>query len=161
MPQSLTGIDGNAFLNCGKLAEIAFPPHLQYIGTCAFKNCKELSSISLSGTIGFIDSDIFSGCTSLKRLYIPQNFQFHSSQFVFGRYRLMDVPDGRHPMRIQYAFAYNYLNRSYSAVNLDQHDTGDGRYVFHDFDSRKIFSMMQNNYPVDRRYRKTRKILNW
>ena len=71
IPDGVTEIGSNAFLDCNFLIEIIIPESVKYIGYYAFKNCSSLTSIVIPKTVIRIDRGIFDGCDSIENITLP------------------------------------------------------------------------------------------
>lgn len=54
IPDSVTSISDEAFINCPKLTNISIPNSVTYIGFSAFSSCTSLKSITLPSSLSFI-----------------------------------------------------------------------------------------------------------
>ena len=83
IPDSVTSIGGCAFYHCESLTSIEIPDSVKSIGDAAFYGCKNLTSITIPDGVKSISHSAFSGCTSLKSITIPdsitsiENYAFH------------------------------------------------------------------------------------
>ena len=136
LPHTLAGIGDYAFSNCAALREIAFPPHMRYLGNRAFEYCERLNAVSLSGTIDRIFPEAFWSCSSLRKLIVSKDFRFHTPSFRFGRYRFVPVTGGEYPMEVFFDFAWSWSERAETKVDLNRYASGEGYYVFPEFDHR-------------------------
>ena len=71
IPDSVTSISDEAFINCPKLTNISIPNSVTYIGFSAFSSCTSLKSITLPSSLSFISEALFSGCSQLTTIHIP------------------------------------------------------------------------------------------
>lgn len=71
IPDSVTSISDEAFINCPKLTNISIPNSVTYIGFSAFSSCTSLKSITLPSSLSFISGFLFSGCSQLTTIHIP------------------------------------------------------------------------------------------
>lgn len=71
IPDSVTSISDEAFINCPKLTNISIPNSVTYIGFSAFSNCTSLKSITLPSSLSFISGALFLGCSQLTTIHIP------------------------------------------------------------------------------------------
>lgn len=71
IPDSVTSISDEAFINCPKLTNISIPNSVTYIGFSAFSSCTSLKSITLPSSLSFISGALFSGCSQLTTIHIP------------------------------------------------------------------------------------------
>lgn len=70
IPNSVTSINLEAFMNCG-LRSIAIPPSVNSIGEGAFSYCIALSSVNISEGVTSIGESAFASCSSLINIVIP------------------------------------------------------------------------------------------
>ncbi len=71
IPDSVTSISDEAFINCPKLTNISIPNSVAYIGFSAFSSCTSLKSITLPSSLSFISGALFLGCSQLTTIHIP------------------------------------------------------------------------------------------
>lgn len=71
IPDSVTSISDEAFINCPKLTNISIPNSVTSIGYSAFSDCTSLKSITLPSSLSTISRALFSGCSQLTTIHIP------------------------------------------------------------------------------------------
>lgn len=71
IPDSVTSISDDAFINCPQLTNISIPNSVTYIGFSAFSSCTSLKSITLPSSLSFISRALFLGCSQLTTIHIP------------------------------------------------------------------------------------------
>ena len=71
IPDSVTSIWHNEFLNCDGLTSITIPDSVTSIGNKAFYNCSGLTSITIGKGVTSIGSYAFYGCSGLTSIAIP------------------------------------------------------------------------------------------
>ena len=71
IPDSVTSISDDAFVNCPQLTNISIPNSVTYIGFSAFNSCTSLKSITLPSSLSTISRALFSGCSQLTTIHIP------------------------------------------------------------------------------------------
>lgn len=71
IPDSVTSIGDDAFVNCPQLTNISIPNSVTYIGFSAFSSCTSLKSITLPSSLSFISGALFLGCSQLTTIHIP------------------------------------------------------------------------------------------
>ena len=71
IPDSVTSISDEAFVNCPQLTNISIPNSVTYIGFSAFNSCTSLKSITLPSSLSFISGALFLGCSQLTTIHIP------------------------------------------------------------------------------------------
>ena len=72
IPETVTEIGQEAFMNCKKLVNINFQGSDAYLGERAFKNCTRLVDLYVPAT-GILYDGTFAGCTSLTSITIGKN----------------------------------------------------------------------------------------
>ena len=73
IPESVTRIGGESFLNCKKLSIDIIPKNVEEIGKSAFENCEKIESIRLPNAITDVGASSFSECTALKSVTMSYN----------------------------------------------------------------------------------------
>ena len=71
IPNSVTTIGVNAFVQCARLISIAIPNSVTSIGESAFYDCSGLTSIAIPNSVTSIGYRAFSGCSNLESIVIP------------------------------------------------------------------------------------------
>ena len=99
LPNTVTTIGPQAFLNCGQLTSITIPNSVTTIGQQAFLNCEQLTSITIPNSVTEIGSGAFSGCKNLEEISIPfvggsASATSQSSITQFGYIFGTDIYDG-------------------------------------------------------------------
>lgn len=67
IPDGITTIPAESFLDCTKLEEIIIPDSVICIQDDAFMNCESLKSLELPASVSDIGCGVFSGCHNLKK----------------------------------------------------------------------------------------------
>ena len=76
IPDSVTSIGSNAFMDCSSLTEVKVSKKLKSIGYNSFENCVSLKKIDLSETVlTHIGDFAFNGCTSLSTVKLPDSLK--------------------------------------------------------------------------------------
>ena len=73
MPNTVIGINSNAFENCSHLQSITLPNNLTSIGNASFKGCSSLSSITIPNSVMSIEPNVFENCSHLQSITLPNN----------------------------------------------------------------------------------------
>ena len=73
LPETLTSIGNNAFMNCSELKDLVIPENVTNIGEYAFQNCTGLTSISIPNGVTEIRDYTFYGCENLASISIPKS----------------------------------------------------------------------------------------
>ena len=73
LPNSVTGIERGAFIDCTSLTDINIPNSVTSIGGSAFSGCTSLTDINIPNSVTSIGGAAFSGCTSLTNINIPNS----------------------------------------------------------------------------------------
>lgn len=71
IPDSVTSISDDAFVNCPQLTNISIPNSVTYIGFSAFNSCTSLKSITLPSSLSTISILCFCNCGNLETIRIP------------------------------------------------------------------------------------------
>lgn len=69
IPNTISRIAANAFLNCSELKSIVIPNSITSIGDKAFSGCTGLKSITLPESVCQVGSHIFENCKNIKQLH--------------------------------------------------------------------------------------------
>ncbi len=80
IPDSLTHIGDEAFLNCTNLKSIILPDSVTYIGKGAFRGCYNLSHITIPNAVTNIGDKAFYGCSGLNRIQVSNNNKVYDSR---------------------------------------------------------------------------------
>ena len=91
LPNSLTDMGINCFMNCRSLRKVTFGNSLTYISSSAFSGCRYLSEIVFSNSISAIGGSAFERCWSLKRIELPVNAVSIGSGAFNNCYNLEEV----------------------------------------------------------------------
>lgn len=96
IPNSVTSIGNSAFYGCSSLRSLVIPDSVISIGNLAFGNCSTLSSIIIPNSVTSIGNDAFSGCTSLSSVVIPDSVtRIGNSAFCCcSSLKSLVIPDG-------------------------------------------------------------------
>ena len=73
IPNSVTSIREYAFRNCSSLTSVTIPDSVTSIGERAFQYCSNLASVTIGNSVTSIVNDAFAGCTSLTSVTIPDS----------------------------------------------------------------------------------------
>lgn len=71
IPEGITEIPDQTFVNCKSLEKLIIPEGVQRIGSSAFLFCENLKEITLPASLQSIDEGAFRGCESISKVYIP------------------------------------------------------------------------------------------
>jgi hypothetical protein len=69
IPESVTGIEIEAFCGCSEITDITVPKSVTRIVGDIFVDCKNLKSITLPQSVTIIGAGVFTGCDSLNDIY--------------------------------------------------------------------------------------------
>lgn len=78
LPNGITEIPDETFMDYVFLEEIIIPNTVEYIGKAAFKGCKALKKINLPSNLTILDEYAFSECESLEEITIPSSLHYFS-----------------------------------------------------------------------------------
>ena len=68
-PDSVTSIDGSAFVNCDDLTDVILPKNLEFMDICLFSSADSLRSIIIPKSIKYISREAIFICNNLKDVY--------------------------------------------------------------------------------------------
>ena len=71
IPQDVTAIRANTFVNCSSLTSVVIPDGVASIGGSAFGYCPNLTSVTISDSVTTIEFGAFAGCTALTAIDMP------------------------------------------------------------------------------------------
>ena len=92
IPDSVTSIGSNAFMDCSSLTKIKISKNLKSIGYNSFENCVSLKEIDLSETIlTHIGDFAFNGCTSLSTVKLPYTLEYIYEKAFYGCTSLTEI----------------------------------------------------------------------
>ena len=96
LPDSITEIRGQSFLNDKKLKKVKLPKNLKILGGSAFKNCTSLAKVELPDTITEIGGGAFYNASSLKSIKLPKKLKRLGGESFYGATSLekVELPDG-------------------------------------------------------------------
>ncbi len=73
IPEGVTKIGNEVFLENSTLRSVTFPSTLKEIGTRSFANCVALDNVTIPDSVTALGSGAFLGCSSLSDLSLPDN----------------------------------------------------------------------------------------
>lgn len=91
LPESLSGLPGDAFAYCTALKEVELPENLHNLGGGAFQGCTALETIDLSN-VTYFGNDVFKDCTKLKTVIMPETADTLSSRAFMNCTALTEIP---------------------------------------------------------------------
>ena len=93
IPEGVTAIGDNAFLDFKKLSEIQLPSTLKKIGDRAFEGCESLKLINIEN-VSMIGVRAFAGCKSLSKIHFGDNIGYLCNATFCGCTAIeeMDIP---------------------------------------------------------------------
>ncbi|MBR2463313.1 MAG: leucine-rich repeat domain-containing protein [Spirochaetaceae bacterium] len=75
LPQSLTAIGEEAFMDCRSLRELALPAHLETIGDEAFHGCNSLERVVFPASLKKLGKKAFGSCKGLQSVVLPATIE--------------------------------------------------------------------------------------
>lgn len=91
LPETLTSIGSNAFLECASLGSISLPKSLTEIGEYAFSGCTVLTEITLPESLTQIRSNTFASCLKLTKVFIPESLTEISDEAFYNCISLYSI----------------------------------------------------------------------
>lgn len=91
LPEGLTSISNNAFMDFAKVEKIVIPANVDTIGEYAFSWCANLKSVSLGGNVKYIGQAAFNACKNLPSIAIPQSLSRIEPYTFLNCYALTSV----------------------------------------------------------------------
>jgi len=92
IPQNVTSIADQAFMNNTVIEEVVFPDGLEIIGSEAFSGCTALRKINLiSSSVVEIGSKAFNNCAAVEAIKLPNTTYFIGSYAFYGCASLKDI----------------------------------------------------------------------
>ena len=73
IPNTVTGIGADAFVDCSKLTSVTMPETVTEIGEYAFSDCSALSAVTIGNNVTKIGHTAFARCTNLTGITIPDS----------------------------------------------------------------------------------------
>lgn len=113
-----TDSDFGYFEGCSSLTSVVLPNSLSIIGNQAFMNCSSLESITFPDTLTRINRYAFAGCCKLKNFYVPETVQQIESQ-AFGYDEYFNKIDDFIVYGQQDSAAHKYANANAFAFVAD------------------------------------------
>ena len=93
IPDNVTSIEDNAFVDCIELTSVEIPNSVTSIGVSAFRGCKGLTSVTIPNSVTSIGFIAFQGCTSLTSVVIPNSVtSIDSWAFQYCKIRTLTIP---------------------------------------------------------------------
>ncbi len=84
IPNSVTSIKMEAFLDCTGLTSIEIPSSVTYIGDAAFYRCTGLTSVEIPNSVTSIREETFYGCSGLTSIEIPNSVTSIGNAAFYG-----------------------------------------------------------------------------
>lgn len=84
IPQGVTVIEEEAFLNCPNLQTVIIPQSVVSLGQLAFFMCEKLENVTMGGGITAIETNTFYGCASLQGIQLPDTVKKIESYAFMG-----------------------------------------------------------------------------
>lgn len=120
LPEGLTSISHEAFMNCIYLKSITIPSTVRTIGNSAFSGCIGLQSVVLPNGIYKIEYAAFQNCTALTSLVVPSSiYEYNIDERAFD-----NVPN------LIYTRSGSYYSNDYPWGAKCVNGYVDGNYVY-------------------------------
>ncbi len=94
VPNGVTEITDNAFMDNANLTAITIPGSVKKIGSYAFRNCSALKTVNMANSLETVGDQAFSYCTLLTELRLPDSVTTIGSNLVSGTSCNLYLPDG-------------------------------------------------------------------
>lgn len=135
LPNTITKIKDEAFLNCWNLSEINIPENLEYLGKGAFRET-DISYIKLPQGITEINEDTFRMCRSLNSIILSNNIKKISSGAFWGTDNLTHI---KLPEGLNYIGENAFRSSGISEMEIPDSVEYIGKGAFYDtYDLKKI-----------------------
>ena len=84
IPNTVTAIRDEAFLDCSSLTSLIIPNGVTFIGGWAFQNCCNLTNVTIPATVTYIGYSAFYGCSSITKINIPNSVELICNNAFMG-----------------------------------------------------------------------------
>ncbi|MBR6601560.1 MAG: leucine-rich repeat protein [Bacteroidaceae bacterium] len=84
LPQTITSIGNEAFVNCSKLVSVIIPPKVTSIGFGSFRSCSSLQSVIIQGSVDYIYGGAFRYCSELRDVFFIGDYYPNISKTTSG-----------------------------------------------------------------------------
>jgi hypothetical protein len=91
IPNGVTSIESNAFLDCASLTSVTIPGSVTNIGDSAFYECASLTNATIANGVTSIGEGAFACCSSLTSVTIPGSVTNLGDAVFYGCYNLTSV----------------------------------------------------------------------
>ena len=91
VPNSVTDIEGCAFLDCKNLTDILLPNSVKNIGSSGFSGCKNITNITIPNSVTCIEEGVFNGCEGLANVHIPNSVKNIKARAFYGCIGLKNI----------------------------------------------------------------------
>ena len=91
LPESLLAIKEEAFFGCNNLKEVIMPSHLEKIGIETFACCSSLQKITLPEGLKTLEEGVFSYCKNLEQVTLPERLESISKFVFYGCEKLKEL----------------------------------------------------------------------
>lgn len=142
IPNNVTNIGKQAFIDCSKLTSIIIPNSVTNIGDGAFVRCSSLTSVSIPYGVNHIGNTTFSTCNKLSQVSLPNSItSIGNSAFVScGSLHSIELPSSVTSIG---EFAFESCGILQEITGLDN-VTSIGRYAFRNCPATKYASIDSN-----------------
>ena len=139
IPEGITSIENEAFIQCSNLASINIPEGVTSIGERAFYKCSGLKNISMSKGLTSIGDYAFSDCSNLTSINIPKGVTSVGNNAFSDCSNLtsIDIPEGVTSIGNN---AFSYC-RNLTSINIPEGVTSIGESAFFVCSGLKSISM--------------------
>lgn len=141
IPNGITTIPDETFMDFDRLEEIIIPDSVEYIGASAFKGCKSLKKVKLSNNLHILDDFAFSECESLEEITIPTSLHYYSCGVFSHCHNLKRLNTHN---KIDFINDLAFYNCKKLEFNLPSNITSIGKMAFMGCDSIKKINIPKN-----------------
>ncbi len=126
IPDSVTSIEDDAFVDCESLTSITIPNSVTSIGDGAFFGCSGLTSVTIPNSVTSIGDDAFYNCDSLTSINIPEGTTEHFKKILpeelHDLMKEVEVKNGFDPSQVYDGPQYHCVlaGQSFGPVTISQ-----------------------------------------
>ena len=142
IPDTVTEIESEVFMNCSHLKEINMSSNITSIGENAFYGCTALKKVEIPYSVETVGSYAFAGCTSLKQAIIPYSVTSIGEGVFSGCSSIVSIVYQAQEAQLPNSFCENCISLSY--FDFPEHITEIGESAFKGCKSLQSISLPNN-----------------